>query len=137
MKKILVFVFLIVLGAGLAWTYYMKKQVDSRYSLKSLQEIAKGANATLPVLVDAQTRLDKVSASEKVLEKHYTLIGVQESAVNKVTFMEAMTKALREQSCVNSQSKDLYQHGVSEWFSYSDENHNLLATIKINLSSCQ
>ena len=137
MRKKLVVVFLIVLGGGLAWTYYMKKQVDSRYSLKSLQEIAKGADASLPILVDATTRLDKVTASEKVLEKHYTLIGVQESTVDKTAFKEAMSKPLREQSCANSQSKILYQNGVSEWYTYYDENHNLLATVKVNLASCQ
>jgi hypothetical protein len=87
--------------------------------------------------VDAGTRLEKITASEGVLEKHYTLIGVHESTIDKVAFQEAMTKALREQVCVNSISQKLYKNGVSEWFSYSDEDNQLLVTVKLNLASCQ
>jgi hypothetical protein len=135
--KKLVVVFLLVVGAGLAWTFAMKKDVESRYDLALLQDIANGANKTLPVMVDEITRLEKVSASDDLLEKHYTLVNTNVSNLNVADINNQLSKILTELSCGNAQSIKLYKNGVSEWFSYKDGNGNHITTVKINASNCQ
>lgn len=115
----------------------MKMEVDSRYNLKSLEKIAYDANKHLPTMVDEATRLEKVVAQEKVLEKQYTLVNSGINQIDVLKFEQNISKILKEQSCVNEQSITLYNNNVTEWFTYFDKNGALIATIKVNNSSCQ
>jgi hypothetical protein len=108
----------------------------AQYSLKDLQGIAAGANKTLPVMVDAETRLDAVVASEGRLEKRYTLVSSQTSDALVQSLKTKLFPMLKAESCKNSQSLGLYRSGVSEAFTYSDKNGKLIATYIIGKSSC-
>jgi len=133
MKKLLL-VLVIVAGAGLAWTYKMKS--DAGYSLAELNDIASGANKSLPAMVDAATRLDRVIAHEGVLEKQYTLVASRLPEIDTAGFETQMSAALIAESCANKQSRTLYKAGVSEWFSYQDMNGQPVATVKIGQENC-
>jgi len=133
MKKLLL-VLVVVAAAGFAWTYKMKS--DSRYSLADLNGIASGANKSLPVMVDAATRLERVVAHESALEKEYTLIANRRSEVDVSSFETKMSEALVAQSCSNEQSLKLYKAGVSEWFTYLDMNGEAITTVKIGQENC-
>lgn len=133
MKKLLL-VLVVVAAAGLGWTYKMKS--DSRYSLADLNEIASGANKSLPVNVDAATRLDRVVAHEGVLEKQYTLVANRRSEVDVADFEKKMSEALIAESCANEQSRKLYKAGVSEWFTYLDMTGESIANVKIGQANC-
>lgn len=133
MKKLLL-VLVVVAAAGLGWTYKMKS--DSRYSLDDLNRIASGANKSLPMMVDAATRLDRVVAHEGVLEKQYTLVANRRSELDVSNLEKQMSEALVSQSCANEQSRKLYKAGVSEWFTYLDMNGEAIATVKIGQENC-
>jgi len=136
MKKLFLLL-VIIAGIGLSWTFIMKKEVESRYSLTALQRIADGANKNLPVMIDKLTRLEKVSASDNVLEKHYTFTESEISDLDLVNVKSQLSKILVEQSCANAQSTTLYKNGVSEWFTYQDRNGENIVTIKIGLNDCK
>jgi hypothetical protein len=136
MKKILIGLLAIVAIVGLARFYYMKGVLAARYSLSDLQGMAAEANKTLPILVDAETRLDKVVASEHLLEKRYTLISAQASNELTDKLTSKLFPILKTQSCQNKQSMNFYQSGVSEAFTYSDMNGKPIATLTVNKSSC-
>ena len=136
MKKILLPLLVLVVGAGLAWTFYMKKEVAERYSLSELQNIAEGASKTLPIMVDEMTSFEKVTADEKLLEKHYKLVLIEKSGLDLEKFKDQMTRILIDQSCVNSQSLNLFASGVSEWSTYYDKNDEHILTVKISSKDC-
>ncbi len=133
MKKILL-VLAVVAVAGFGWTYKMKS--EATYTLEELNSIASAANKALPVMVDDATRLERVVAHEGVLEKQYTLLTLRHADLNVVEFESKMFASLVTQSCANEQSRSLYSAGVSEWYTYSDMNGEIINTFKISKSSC-
>ena len=137
MKKFLLPLLILVVGVGLARTYYMKKEVAERYTLSELQGIAEGASKNLPMMVDEITSFERVTAAEKLLEKRYKLISVEKSGLDIANFRDQMTTILVDQSCKNSQSLNLFNSGVSEWSSYYDKNDELIVTVKISSESCK
>ncbi len=136
MKKFLIALLAIVAVAGLGWVYYMKTAISSNYSLNDLERIAVETNKSLPTMVDSQTRLDTVVASERLLEKRYTLVAAQASTELSDELATKLFPMLKAQSCQNKQSMNLYQSGVSEAFTYSDMNGKLIATLTVNRKSC-
>jgi len=136
MKKFLIALLAIVALAGLGRIYYMKAALASRYSLRDLQDIAAEANKSLPVMVDPQTRLDTVVASEHLLEKRYTLVSAQTSNALSDELTTKLFPVLKAQSCQSKQSMNFYQSGIGEAFTYSDMNGKLIATFTVNKSSC-
>lgn len=136
MKNILIGLLAIVAIAGLARFFYMKGALAARYSLSDLHDMAEEANKTLPVMVDPQTRLDKVVASDHLLEKQYTLISAQTSSELTDKLTTTLFPILKAQSCQNKQSMNFYQSGVSEAFTYIDMNGKPIATLTVNKSSC-
>ena len=136
MKKILGLL-VIVAVAGLAWTLFMKKEVQGRYSLSELQDIAEGANEQLPVMVDEMTKFEKVTASDKTLEKHYKLVSLRKEDLDMGAFKVQMEKSIVSQSCNNQQSKNLFSSGVSEWSTYYDSDGDHLLTVKVSSGQCE
>lgn len=133
MKKLLL-VLVVIVAAGLAWTYKMKS--DSRYSLDDLNGIASGANKSLPMMVDSATRLERMVAHEGVLEKQFTLVANRRAEIDVASFEKQVSESLVAQSCANKQSVTLYKAGVSEWFTYQDMNGEAIATVKIGQENC-
>lgn len=137
MNKVLIGIAVIAAAAGLGRVQYMKAEIAKRYSPESLQQIAVESNKDLPVMVDQLTRLDAVVATEHTLEKRYTLVTAQISEPLRAEVTTKLFPALKAQSCQNEQSKDLYQHGVSEAFTYSDMNGKPIASVTFNKDSCK
>lgn len=136
MKKVLLPLLVLVIGAGTAWTFYMEKEVAERYNLSELQGIAEGASKNLPVMVDEITSFEKVTADEKLLQKHFKLVSIEKSGLDLEKFKDQMTRLLIAQSCVNSVSLNLFASGVSEWSTYYDKNDEHILTVKINSKDC-
>ncbi|SFF51219.1 hypothetical protein SAMN05518865_10168 [Duganella sp. CF458] len=136
MNKILIGFAVVVAAAGLGYVQYMKGEVAARYSPDALKQIAAESNKELPVMVDHLTRLDAVMATERTLEKRYTLVTAQASESLQAELTTKLFPVIKEQSCQNQQSKELYQHGVSEAFTYSDMNEKPVASITLNKNSC-
>jgi len=137
LKNILLLLLVLVVGSGFAWTFYMKKDVAERYSLSELQGIAEEASKSLPIMVDEITSFERVTAAEKLLEKHYRLVSIERSGLDLMSFTNQMTKSLVDQSCMNSQSLNLFNSGVSEWSSYYDTNDEHILTVKISSEDCK
>ncbi|MGW8394171.1 hypothetical protein [Pseudoduganella sp. HUAS MS19] len=137
MNKILIGIAIVVAAAGLGSVQYMKAEIAERYSPEALSKIAAQSSKELPVMVDHLTRLDAVVATEHTLEKRYTLVSAQVSEPLRAEVATKLFPVLKAQSCQNEQSKDLYQHGVSEAFTYSDMNGKPVASITFNENSCK
>lgn len=136
MKKILLPLLVVIVGVGLFKTYSMNSDVSERYNLSELQSIASSANQNLPAKVDEVTILKRVTASEKILEKHYQMISIRKSDLDIQAFSKQMEKILIDQSCKNNQSINLFSSGVSEWFTYNDKNDKHILTIKVSAKNC-
>lgn len=137
MNKILIGLAVVVAAAGVGRVLYMKAEIARRYSPEALQQTAVESNKELPVMVDHLTRLDAVVATGSTLEKRYTLVTAQVSEPLRAEVTTKLFPVLKAQSCQNEQSKDLYQHGVSEAFTYSDMNGNPIASITFDQNSCK
>lgn len=136
MKKIILIVFLVVLAMGVGRIYYMKKDIAGRYSQNDLEKIAIESNKSLPVMIDQQTRLEKVVALQRGLEKRYTLVSATYSEELRSQLSSKLFPVLKEQSCRNSQSLNLYRSGVEETFTYMDMNGRQIASFTVGKASC-
>ena len=137
MKKFLFAVLAIVLVAGFGRVYYMKAALASKYSFNDLQRIAADSNKSLPTMIDPQTRLDSVVASERLLEKRYTLVAVQTSSALSEELKTKLFQILKTQSCQNPQSMNLYASGVGEAYTYFDMNGKLITTFTVDREVCK
>jgi hypothetical protein len=99
---------------------------------ESLEDTARRMNEALPVMVDAQTRLDSTEAVGQAFHYNYTLLG----AVDAADLDARLAPHLRRTVCANQQMRDFMAPGVSAVYTYLDDGGALLTRITVTLDDC-
>lgn len=103
-----------------------------------LQIASKDMNATLPLMVDKATQLDRVSAGPgKTYTYHFTLVAVTSSNVTQQQF-NASTQRARAKAfvCTNPDMSKFRQEGVVVVYSYRGKDGGLIDEIATNPMDC-
>lgn len=99
---------------GQSGTQGHEKSID-----EALAKVSAQINKKTPMLVDKDTRLDKVSAEPgQQLKYHYTLLGVRNGDVNTAEFSKTIKPQLKTRLCENTEMQKFLKNGVSISYLY-------------------
>ncbi|EOE6055771.1 hypothetical protein ACKJ8N_003579 [Vibrio cholerae] len=105
--------------------------------IEALSKAAQKINATTPIMVDAETRLDKASLGGGVkLVYHYTLINVVPQDVDESWVETTLRDSVLPSVCSNEQMISSIKLGVNFEYAYSGKNGVYLGSFTANRDSC-
>jgi len=102
-----------------------------------LESMALEVNNNFPVMVDAETRLEKTSAKGKTFTYHYTLVNIMSSMVNPEKFKDAMDANIKKQMCSNTTLRTYMDMGATLEHSYRGKDHMPIAAIQVIKTDCK
>lgn len=99
-----------------------------------LQQAADAVNQQTPMMLDAETRLDKASTGNKQFKYHYSLINYTAAELDSEKFKAALRPTLIQTSC--TQLKPFFDRGVSVVYMYNDKNGKNVASLTLTGKDC-
>lgn len=94
-------------------------------------------NEKLPMIVDRDTRLDKVSTdSGRHFIYHYTLVSVQSSDFDADAFHRIVRPQLKERLCNSAEMKNFLKNGVTISYLYSSMDGHPVGDAKFTPREC-
>ncbi|MES2538954.1 MAG: hypothetical protein V4632_24115 [Pseudomonadota bacterium] len=103
---------------------------------ETLERLSVDMNRRTPVMVDQETRLDKITAEPGLqLKYHYTLLTVQGSDVSTSDFHKLLAPRLKNQLCGSDVEKFLRQ-GVTVSYFYRSLDGRALGGAQFGPDSC-
>jgi len=106
---------------------------DVELFLKGVVEIA---NESYPIMVDADTKLERASSEGKTLIYHYTLVNYAADELNAQIFEENMMPNLLQQSCTTPSLRSLVDKGGSVTFQYNGKDQKSVSSMNIRQADC-
>ena len=102
-----------------------------------LESIALESNTHFPVMVDAETKLEKTSAEAKTFTYHYTMINFMSNMINSEKFKAAMAPSLVKQMCNNTTLRSYMDMGAILEHSYKGKDQFLIAAMQVDKTDCK
>ena len=129
MKKI--FPVIVVIGVLLRIVLGVPKvftpSIDER-----IAKHAREANASLPMKVDGDTRLEKiVPGKSKFFSYHYTLVNTEFKDINPFHFRSTMKPRMKQHLMNTPEMHYLFKEGVTISYVYSDQGGTVIAKFDI------
>ncbi len=123
----------ILICAALVWAIVSMFQRSDSTVDQALVEIAKKHNATLPVQIDSETRLDRIMAEPgKRLTYFYTLFNVPRRDTDAAKFISTMKPLLINDYRTSPQMAGLRKEQVELHYCYRDRNGNIFAEFVVS-----
>lgn len=86
---------------------------------ETLVKISDKMNRTMPQTIDADTRLDKVSAEPgNQIAYHYTMLKVQSKDINTASFYKTFRPTLQKRVCDADELKLFFRNRITVGFAY-------------------
>ena len=129
----------VLIAVGLALgVYAVIGANDARVSglAQQLADIAEEGNSHLPMMVDAQTRLDSMVASSDTFEYAYTLVGHSADQVNREAFEAAIRPYLTTSLCSSEDNELFRANDLNVVYTYYASDGDRVASIAIPTSVC-
>ena len=101
-----------------------------------LIENSKKLNKNLPVMVDADTRLDATLVIGMQFHFKYTMINAAVKDIDVVVFRKKMEENLIRTQRADKGAVTLLKAGVEYVYNYGDKNGDLIASIRLNKKIC-
>ena len=101
-----------------------------------LKGVVKVTNKQSPIMIDAETKLEKASSEGKTLTFHYTLVNYTADGFNTQIFEQTMMPALLKQTCANSSLRNVVNKGGMIVFQYNGKDQNGVSSMNIKESDC-
>ena len=102
-----------------------------------LQQMAEELNSGLPMMVDKETRLDRVSAGpDKKVTYHYTLITLASSDVTPQQLRSAMDDKAKNYVCTTEDMRGFRENGVVVSYSYRGKDGGVIGDISVYPRDC-
>jgi uncharacterized RDD family membrane protein YckC len=112
-------------------------QKNDRAITESLQITARGMNLSLPMMLDADTRLDSVMGGpSKQLTYLYTLVNVSSQNVLWADIAARLAPQVRQGVCSDKEMAVFFENGVRVVYKYRDKNGLILGEIVVAPSDC-
>ncbi|MCA9392884.1 MAG: hypothetical protein KC900_01665 [Candidatus Omnitrophica bacterium] len=91
----------------------------------------------LPLMVDEDTRLDKIAIQDNTFQYRYTLVNDRATELNRDAFIEAMQPLLIAQSCTVPNLRILVDQGATLSFFYKDKEGEPFAELAVSGEQCR
>ncbi len=104
--------------------------------VKALAMAASTFNKSLPMMTDEETRLDKVSAKEKKMTFHYTLVNLDNWSMPKLKLHKLIYDDTKSQVCSDTDTQGLLKKGASIAYRYVGKNNKPIDTFVFDAKSC-
>ena len=102
-----------------------------------LQWLAEGANKKLPMMADAETRVDYVSTEPQTLVYHITLVNYKAADINKVPLMSKIGNDLYASACNNPGYLKVLNENISMRMDYYGADKMKIGAVVIPPSLCK
>ncbi|MBW2712919.1 MAG: hypothetical protein JRC77_04130, partial [Deltaproteobacteria bacterium] len=93
-------------------------------------------NKDLPIMVDSDTKLEKVSADGNEMKLHYELVNFISSDVDTDVFLSNMKPAIAGQSCATPSLRAVMDQGGTIAYLYNGNDKKEIATFSVGKDSC-
>lgn len=104
---------------------------------EALVKVSSQINKKMPILVDNETRLDRVSAEPgPQFIYHYTLLSVSSKDVNSEEFYKLAKPQLKSRLCGNTEMQSFLKSGVSISYMYRGSDGRAIGGVKFAPSEC-
>jgi len=105
--------------AGRFDSYGTGKEGQAKQLDEVLVQVSSYMNKKMPEVIDAETRLDRVSAEPGAhFSYHYTLTTTSSTAIDKANFAGAIRTQLKTKLCDSVQVRSFFNHGVTVGYLY-------------------
>ena len=91
----------------------------------------------LPVMLDSDTKLEKISSEGKVLAYDYELVNFLSTEVDKVAFNAGLTTNLVKQACSTPSLKSIMEKGGTLSYRYNGKDKVQVAELRVDIGNCQ
>lgn len=105
--------------AGRYETYGTGREAQAKQLDDVLLRLSEFMNKRMPEAVDAETRLDRVSAEPGAhFSYHYTLLASNSTDIDKANFASTIRQKVKGKLCENTQVRNFFNHGVTVGYLY-------------------
>jgi hypothetical protein len=109
----------------------------SRSLDRTLENVSAHMNRMTPVTLDADTRLDSVSAGPgHRLSYHYTLTSIQSKDIKRAEFQKLIRAPLQARLCESPEMSGFLKHGVTISYIYRSADGRNLGGAQFSPSDC-
>ncbi|GAD90716.1 hypothetical protein VHA01S_054_00100 [Vibrio halioticoli NBRC 102217] len=102
-----------------------------------LKQISEEVNKQLPMMIDAETRLDTTFAIKRKVVYKYTLVKYEAKDIDSSIFQNNMWPQLINNYCTSKEMSFFVKNNIEATYSYYGKNGKQLSNIKIDNSQCK
>ena len=93
-------------------------------------------NKLLPIMVDKETELRNISASEGTLIYNYLMVNYAAHEVDKSRFLASINHKVESSECGEQEMKIFWENGVSVSHSYKGKDSQPIGAITVTPERC-
>jgi hypothetical protein len=127
---------IIVLLAAIALTFNLYSIYFSE-SDESLQSEIEFSNKSLPIMIDDETRLDKMALKDRNIYYYYSMMQNDKSEMDINYFSVMLRKNLIEHACKDKVIQKLMKQNRKVIYDYKDKNNNFVTDVVLEASDCE
>ena len=124
-----------LVGKFTADRFYTGKKETELNSV--LMQTASQLNQNLPIMVDAETRLDSTVGINREFRYNYTMINYSAEEIETEAFTDAMQPRLINAVCTTKEMEVFVKNNIPVSYVYHGKNGKQFMTITVNLSQCK
>ncbi|MGH8106691.1 MAG: hypothetical protein ACREO2_10250, partial [Arenimonas sp.] len=102
-----------------------------------LQVTVKMISKQLPVMLDSDTKLEKISADGKVLTYQYELVNYASNGLDAVALMKTLKPLIIKQTCTTANLKAIVDKGGTVTYQYNGKDKIQIIEINVSKQNCQ
>ena len=105
--------------------------------IEGFRTAAKQVNATLPTMIDEETRMDNVTVGpEARITYHYSFPNYSAGEIDSSWLLTNLRPDLKNNVCANSDMKPSLEYGGTYTYSYSGNDGILIVSFNLNGTDC-
>jgi hypothetical protein len=124
-----------IVGKSATESYYAGKKeatIDA-----ALLHTASEMNKTLPMMVDAETRLDSTTGINRTIRYNYTMVNYTVADLDPAQFKQSMEPTIVNKVCTTKEMQVFVRNKVPVSFAYYDKQGKQITVITVPSSSCE
>ena len=103
---------------------------------EALQISVDTMNRSLPVMVDAELRHDKVTVNKNTMILKFTLVNFTVEEMHGEKLQGLMEADIRESVCADVETQEMLKKGIKVVYDYSDKNKKHITQFKYDAKVC-